>query len=86
MDQAQILMITPAWQSQSWYSCLFQITVKNPILIPQINESFNRPKAGMASVNVESKIKTSALRKFGERIFTVAVSKKTEDSRCQKTV
>ena len=37
-DQTNMIIVTPAWQSQSWYPILLKMTIKNPILIP------NHPK------------------------------------------
>ena len=37
-DQAKLLLVTPTWQSQSWYPCLIQMSVDKPILIPQVED------------------------------------------------
>ena len=29
-----MIIVTSAWQSQSWYSILLEMTIKNPILMP----------------------------------------------------
>ena len=38
-DQTNMIIVTSAWQSQSWYPILLKMTFKNPILLP------NHPKA-----------------------------------------
>jgi len=34
VDQATILLIAPAWQSQAWCPRLLQLSIQNPILLP----------------------------------------------------
>ena len=34
-EQASLLLVAPAWQSQAWYPCLLQMSIKNPILLPK---------------------------------------------------
>ena len=33
-DQTNMIIVTPAWQSQSWYPILLKMTIKTPILTP----------------------------------------------------
>ena len=33
-DLATIMIVTPAWQTQSWYPQLLQLSIQNPILVP----------------------------------------------------
>ena len=35
VEQASMLIITPAWQTQAWYPQMLQLCVQNPILIPK---------------------------------------------------
>ena len=44
VDQAEILLITPAWHSQSWYPRLLQMSIEKPILIPQEKDLLMGPK------------------------------------------
>jgi len=44
LDQATLIMITPAWQSQSWYPKLLQLSIQNPILIPQCKDLLINPE------------------------------------------
>ena len=44
MEQAQFLLVTPTWQSQSWYPHLIQMSVHKPILIPQVEDLLMGPK------------------------------------------
>ena len=46
-DQAQILLVPPNWQSQTWYPRILQMPVDKPILIPQV-DLLNGPKDGKA--------------------------------------
>ena len=32
-DKTNMIIVTPSWQSQSWYPILFKMTIKNPILL-----------------------------------------------------
>ena len=34
-DYATIVIVTPAWQTQSWYPQLLHMSIKNPLLLPQ---------------------------------------------------
>ena len=43
-DQALILLITPAWQSQSWFPRLLQMSIKNPTLVLQMEDLLLGPK------------------------------------------
>ena len=36
MDQATLIVVTPGWQTQSWYPHLLQMSIKNPLLLPSI--------------------------------------------------
>ena len=44
MDQAQILLVTPTWQSHSSYPRLLQMSKEKPILIPQVKDLLKSPK------------------------------------------
>ena len=35
VDQAEMIVIIPAWQTQAWYPRMLELSVQNPILIPQ---------------------------------------------------
>ena len=35
-QEAQLLVITPAWQTQPWYTTLLLMSVANPILLPKL--------------------------------------------------
>ena len=37
-DNTNMIIVTPAWQIQSWYPILLKMTIKNPIFLP------NHPK------------------------------------------
>ena len=34
-EKAHVILISPAWQTQSWYALLLEMSVKDPILLPQ---------------------------------------------------
>ena len=57
VDQAQILLIAPAWHSQSWYPRLLQVSIEKPILIPQQKDLLMGPK-----LEKHSLIETGKLR------------------------
>ena len=42
-EQARVLLITPAWQSQAWYPKALQLSIQNPILLPQDQNMLKDP-------------------------------------------
>ena len=42
-EQATLIIITPTWQGQPWYATLLQMTIENPILLPQMNNLLTGP-------------------------------------------
>ena len=42
-EKATLLLITPAWQTQSWYPLLLQLTVQMPFLLPKTQNLFLGP-------------------------------------------
>jgi len=43
-DQATIILITPAWQTQAWYPIVLQMSVQNPIILPQYQDLLQNPQ------------------------------------------
>ena len=37
LDQATLIVVTPEWQTQSWYPQLLQMSIKNLLLLPSIS-------------------------------------------------
>ena len=44
-DKTNMILVTLAWQSQSWYSILSKMTIKNPILLPNHPNLLLRPES-----------------------------------------
>ena len=44
-DKTNMVLVTLAWQSQSWYSILSKMTIKNPILLPNQPNVLLRPES-----------------------------------------
>ena len=42
-EQASLTIITPTWQGQPWYATLLQMAVRDPILLPQMNNLLTGP-------------------------------------------
>ena len=34
-EKARLILVTPLWQAQSWYVTLLQMSIKDPLLLPQ---------------------------------------------------
>ena len=75
MLQAQILLETSTWQSQSWYPRLLQISVEKPILIPQVEDIYMGPNLEKHPSIEKGKL-TSDLDNFKEKLFAEGISKK----------
>ena len=43
-DQSTIVLITPAWKTQAWYPQLLELSIKNPIMIPQLPFLLRNPQ------------------------------------------
>ena len=43
-EQASLILITPAWQSQNWFPKLLEMSVKHPILLPRLPNLLTDPK------------------------------------------
>ena len=66
MDQAQILLITLAWQSQSWYPHLLQMSTNNPILITQVEGLLMGPNMEKYPLIEKGKLKLLAWKISGK--------------------
>ena len=42
-DNANLIIITPAWQTQSWYPTLLQMSVQHPLLLPSTSDLLLNP-------------------------------------------
>ena len=42
-DQATLILITPAWQTQAWYPRVLQMSVRKPLLLPQTQNLLTGP-------------------------------------------
>ena len=36
IDQAKLILITPAWQTQFWYPQLLKLSIRNPLVLPKV--------------------------------------------------
>ena len=43
-DQSLFLIITPAWQTQSWYAVLLSMSVQHPIILPNLTTLLQGPQ------------------------------------------
>ena len=68
-DQAQLLLITPTWQSQSWYPRLLQMSVDKPILIPQVEDPLMGSKMEKHPLIEKEKLKLLAETISGKSYF-----------------
>ena len=39
-EKVTLLLITPAWQTQSWYPLMLHLTVRIPLLLPKTDRTF----------------------------------------------
>ena len=66
-DQTTLILIAPLWQTQGWYSTILQLSVRNPILLPDLKKysnQFQRPSsssynAGIPKVSGMACLRTS---------------------------
>ena len=42
-DQATLILITPAWQTQSWYPQLLRLSIRNPLILPKVPDLLQGP-------------------------------------------
>ena len=42
-EQTQLIIITPTWQGQPWYARLLQMSIEDPILLPQMQDLLKGP-------------------------------------------
>ena len=43
IDQATLSLITPAWQTQSWYPQLLRLSIRDPLILPKVPELLQGP-------------------------------------------
>ena len=43
IDQATLILITPAWQTQSWYPQLLRLSTRNPLILPKVPDLLQGP-------------------------------------------
>ena len=43
IDQATLILITPAWQTQSWYPQLLRLSIRNPLILPKVPDLLQGP-------------------------------------------
>ncbi len=46
-EKVTMVLITPAWQTQPWYSQLLQMSVQNPILLPIVSNLLVNPQGAI---------------------------------------
>ena len=44
VDQANLMLITPAWQTQPWFPTALQMSIQNPIMLPQVPDLLRDPQ------------------------------------------
>ena len=42
-DGGKLILVTPVWQAQYWYSLLLEMSVRNPLLLPQHKDLLKNP-------------------------------------------
>lgn len=71
-DQATMLLITPAWQTQSWYPQLLHLSVQKPILLPISIDILTNPQREYHPLS-----QNSGLDGFREKLQAERISQKT---------
>ena len=66
-QQSELIMITPLWQSQSWYPLLLQTTTANPILLPKTQSLLRSPEDSPHPLLTKGNLKLVAWRLSGKR-------------------
>jgi len=56
IGSSYLLMITPAWQSQSWYPKLLQLSIQNPILLLQCKDLLTNPEGKQHPLAIDQKL------------------------------
>ena len=56
-DQTKLIIIMPAWQSQSWYPTLLKIAISDPFLLPKHQKILLNPEG-----KIHSLVQNSTLR------------------------
>ena len=65
VDKAQMIIITPVWQGQPWYSTLLQMTTADPVLLPELETLLTDPNGEIHPLLRSRALKLAAWRISG---------------------
>ena len=67
MENVRILLITPLWQTAPWYSKLSQLSYRNPILLPQIQDLLSNSQGEPHPLVKERRLRLAAWSLSGKK-------------------
>jgi len=76
LEQASIMLITPAWQTQAWYPRVLQMCVQNPILIPKRKDLLLNPDQEVHPLVRNQSLQLVAWKISGKSFLQMAYQKK----------
>jgi len=76
LEQASIMLITPAWQTQAWYPRVLQMCVQNPILIPKRKDLLLNPDQEVHPLVRNQSLQLVAWKISGKSFLQMAYQRK----------
>ena len=55
-DKATVILVTPAWQSQSWYPTLLELAIEQPVLLPQTEDLLKSPRGELHPLTINNSL------------------------------
>jgi len=75
-DQATMIMITPAWQSQAWFQKVWEMCVEHPITLPQNLNLLTNPTGERHPLILKQDLEISSMGNFRKQMETEGISRK----------
>ena len=79
-DMATVVIITPTWQTQSWYPTLLEMSVDLPVLLPHMEDMLTSPRGEPHPLTVTNNLSLAAWKVSGDRHFQEVFRKKLPSS------
>ena len=74
-----MIIVIPAWQTQSWYPFLLKMTIKNPVILPNHPKVLFSPEGEIHPLIQNSSLRLVALFIFRQSLSLKEISQRSID-------
>ena len=78
-EGAVLLLVTPTWQTQPWYSTLLSMSIQNPILLPMRFQVLTNPQGQTHPLVKQKQLRASGMDCFRQSLASEGLSEQAAD-------